>query len=751
MSRKKSLIQILAACEKTEFDKIVRVYLQEVYNFHRIVQTDGKDDCGIDIKVFDYSERKIQYQLTIQKSNTSQEKLLLKKKIFEDVAKAKENSQGYGWDNNLLYFYSYGLTNKIQREYKKEAFVEYGINLDIVDANQIAEESEEYLALQQAIYETSGLADFKLKKSLYDDENRNLIYDLVSFGKTSDVKLEIVEAYILRCLYDNKKMSQEEIAQSCISKFRTNDNPTFYTKLINKLHNKEKKVRYNKELKVFELTPNTFDEISKQIEQIKNDERYFINQIGTVLTRFHQEDKIDEYIEFLNDIYIDSFSKRIETHSILENVSINKLMNYVRGKIEKEVDQKELVSQLIEVCDENKYLQKICASYIFSKKVNINNLQKYAHERKQVFIDTTIALHILCYFYNNSDYNRYNYVLSKSLCDYCKRNSIRMFLTNRYLWEIGTHIQEALNLIPFTTLPGFSLLGESRNVFYNHYCYLRDNGIKEGSFEDYLNDYEFRVSNTPNTNCQLAENYLEKMGVSIIELPKYDIQNEIKIIGNKLSETGRFKTTFALNNDAIMLKYLGDKDVNIHPIDSVFVTWDRTLFGVLNEFYKKNPNSARWMQFTPSQFIDRYSLLSFSINEETISKDILALISGDIIQHTTSLIDSLALIINPKDEVGLEYTKRFTQMKDSQIYMTNKNPDGEVEYTENYAIDNVIFRIITHYRENKEMYDGFKDLFKSKEYINDVIKIMEDAIQYYIKNSNIGSDTITRLDGLINK
>lgn len=751
MSRKKSLIQIVAACEKSEFDKIVRVYLQEVYNFHRIVQTDGKDDCGIDIKVFDYSERKIQYQLTIQKSNTSQEKLLLKKKIFEDVAKAKENSEEYGWGNNLLYFYSYGLTNKIQREYKKEAFVDYGINLDIVDANQIAEESEEYLALQQAIYDTSGLADFKLKKTLYDDENRNLIYDLVSFGKTSDVKLEIVEAYILRRLYDNKKMSQEEIAQSCITKFQTNDNPTFYTKLINKLHNKENKVYYNKELKVFELTPNAFDEISKQIEQIKNDERYFINEIGAVLTRFHQEDKIDEYIEFLNDIYIDSFSKRIETHSILETVSINKLMNYVRGKIENEVDQKELVSQLIEVCDENKYLQKICASYIFCQKVNINNLQKYAHERKQVFIDTTIALHILCYFYNNSDYNRYTYVLSKSLCDYCKRNGIRMFLTNRYLWEIGTHIQEALNLIPFTTLPGFSLLGESRNVFYNHYCYLRDNGIREGAFEDYLNDYEFRVSNTPNTNCQLAENYLEKMGVAIIELPKYEIQNEIKIIGNKLSETGRFKTTFALNNDAIMLKYLGDKDVNIHPIDSVFVTWDRTLFGVLNEFYKKNPNSARWMQFTPSQFIDRYSLLSFSINEETISKDILALISGDIIQHTTSLIDSLALIINPKDEVGLEYTKRFTQMKDSQIYMTNKNPDGEVEYTENHAIDNVIFRIITHYRENKDMYEGFKDLFKSKEYINDVIQIMEDAIQCYIKNRNIGNDTITRLDGLISK
>ena len=42
MSRKKNLVQIIAACEKTEFDKIVKVYLQEVYGFHRIVQTDGK-------------------------------------------------------------------------------------------------------------------------------------------------------------------------------------------------------------------------------------------------------------------------------------------------------------------------------------------------------------------------------------------------------------------------------------------------------------------------------------------------------------------------------------------------------------------------------------------------------------------------------------------------------------------------------------------------------------------------------------
>ena len=156
---------MLAACEKAEFDRIVRVYLQEVYGYHRIVQTDGKDDCGIDIKVFDSEGQKMQYQMTIQKSSTAQDKSKLKDKIFEDVSKAKTNFEDFGLSDNLFFFYSWELTNKIQREYQKEALTKYGIHLYIVDANQIAEESEEYLSLQQAIYETSGLADFKLKKS----------------------------------------------------------------------------------------------------------------------------------------------------------------------------------------------------------------------------------------------------------------------------------------------------------------------------------------------------------------------------------------------------------------------------------------------------------------------------------------------------------------------------------------------------------------------------------------------------------
>ena len=159
MGRVKQLIQIINACEKKEFDAIVKSFLKNIYGYERIVVTDGKDDTGIDIKVFDIGGENNQYQMTVQKSENTQQKSQLKAKIFEDVAKAKINAEEYGYSNRLYFFYSYEMTNKIQREYKREALTQYKIDLEIIDAKQIAEESEEYLALQQTIYKISGFEE----------------------------------------------------------------------------------------------------------------------------------------------------------------------------------------------------------------------------------------------------------------------------------------------------------------------------------------------------------------------------------------------------------------------------------------------------------------------------------------------------------------------------------------------------------------------------------------------------------------
>ena len=55
MSQKKSLIHLLGSCEKYEFDRVVKSYLKEVYSYNRVINTDGKDDIGLDMKVLDAS------------------------------------------------------------------------------------------------------------------------------------------------------------------------------------------------------------------------------------------------------------------------------------------------------------------------------------------------------------------------------------------------------------------------------------------------------------------------------------------------------------------------------------------------------------------------------------------------------------------------------------------------------------------------------------------------------------------------
>jgi len=97
MSKKKLLIDLINALEKKEFDKVVKIYLKEILNFTSVINTDGKDDSGLDIKVFDFNGLKIQFQLTTQRSSTNQEKKQFDKKIKEDLEKAKNNKEEYGY------------------------------------------------------------------------------------------------------------------------------------------------------------------------------------------------------------------------------------------------------------------------------------------------------------------------------------------------------------------------------------------------------------------------------------------------------------------------------------------------------------------------------------------------------------------------------------------------------------------------------------------------------------------------------
>lgn len=65
--------------------------------------------------------------------------------------------------------------------------------------------------------------------------------------------------------------------------------------------------------------------------------------------------------------------------------------------IERRNSCKNMVGEMLKICDENKYIQRNCAGKVFSSTIDIDTLKNYADNKKRVFVDTTLPLHMLCF------------------------------------------------------------------------------------------------------------------------------------------------------------------------------------------------------------------------------------------------------------------------------------------------------------------------------------------------------------------
>lgn len=199
-----------------------------------------------------------------------------------------------------------------------------------------------------------------------------------------------------------------------------------------------------------------------------------------------------------------------------------------------------------------------------------------------------------------------------------------------------------------------------------------------------------------------------------------------------------------------MLEFLADDDVQTHPLEPVFLTWDRTFFETHVAYNKKFPNSQDWLMLSPNKLVDVYSILKFSINSETVTENLLALISDDIIQNTYSLVDTLSIILNPNDDVGLEYTTRLSEIRESEI---NKLNSEDVTRPENFegeaVIDDIFFKLTSHYKDSESKLQDFKNLFTQKVYMDKVIKLLIQSISDFYKNKVLDNNIVSEFDKLI--
>ncbi|NBA78749.1 hypothetical protein GOQ04_24560 [Emticicia sp. ODNR4P] len=232
----------------------------------------------------------------------------------------------------------------------------------------------------------------------------------------------------------------------------------------------------------------------------------------------------------------------------------------------------------------------------------------------------------------------------------------------------------------------------------------------------------------------------------------YEIDESKKIIQNILLAENKFKSKFGLNNDAIMLEYLADNDVSVHPLQPLLLSWDKVLFKSQNEYFSRNPTAERWFLLTPGRFIDQYSLLQFSIDSETVTNEILAFLSDDLIQGTHSLLDSITHILNPNEEVGLQYTNRLSEIRDNEIHRLKEHSITLPEDIEGEAvIDDLMYNLTSYYKENKNNFEYFKKVFENIELIEDVTEIIKRAIDNIYTSKRFSDTILGDFDNLIKK
>ena len=759
MSRTKNLIQLIECLHKPEFDEVVKTYLKEEYGFKRIVNTDGKNDTGIDIKVFDYQKEKLQFQLTTQKSKNRAEKRSFDKKLKEDLEKAKTNNQEYRFSSKLFFFYSYKLTNKAVREYEKLAFKEYGINLELIDANRLAEEAENIIAIQRVLYKKNKLDEFAIKESIFDNDNENLIFDLLSFGKPSEFRMQIIEGFILKSIFDNKSLSTQQIKDYCESKFKVDENDVFYTKLLLRLQT-SKKIR-KESSDFYLLTEKEKNRINKKVEQYELDEKVFTSEIYQILEIFHQGEHIDDYILQLKELYTKNFSSDLkDLLSSGENEAIfsvaREFINFTNSKLNDKEKAKRLLLRLLQYCIDNKFIQKIAASKVYCSNISNSRLERYLNTQKRIFIDTPVALHALCYFYKpKNNYKNYFYSTTKGLIEFSFRKKIKLHISERYIWEIQNHVKDAFHLIPFSQLDNFRKLGSSKNVFYNFYLSLQNNDLihDKTSFYEFLSDYGFEESSSQDSINSKISSHLAKMNIKKYEFEyEYDIDATNRIFEDTLLANNKFKSPFTRNNDSIMVSFLADNDVDVHPVHPVFLTWDRSFFDVQKKYFKSHPECQKWLMLPPGKMIDSYAVLKFKIDSESVTENLLALISDELIMNTHALVDTIKFILDPNNEVSLEYTNRLAQIREEEIDRINRKVSTPPEEFEGEAvIDEVFYSLSNHFqeKEDEKYFRYFREIFTKKEMMKTVIDSIMSAIDSYYQKHKIDAELFTTFDSLV--
>jgi hypothetical protein len=762
MSQAKLFTQLIKSLEDLEFDKLAKLYLNEIDDVRGIINCNGPYDSGMDIRSINISEIEVQYQITTRENKFD-------KKLYEDLKKAKSNVDKYGLPNKVRYFYSYPLTNSAILGFKKEAKATYSIVLDIIEANTISAVAEEYEAVKDFLYNLTELSKYKNNSNFFDDARVKAFYDLMSFGSSTDIKYNIIKSFVLNYLYQQGSNLSTEVLAEINRHFNAHISDTYFEIFCRRMST-ERRIVFIKPASIG-LTESENTRIKEVLKKYNTEEALLQKEVHDILKDYGLQSFADKIIHKLSEIYqsnyainLSEFTNRNSSISDLQTCTKN-LNEYIKLNIKGGGVSEDITKRLIAVTDANEILARIAIGQVYSKVNDPERLQEYVtrhNNNKDIFLDTNVIINaLLVHYAPDVEYDEPQLKIAKQFLEFTKKNHLNLKTIRPYVLETANIFKNALEIIPFTHLPVFGLLGKTNNIVYNHYLYLKNIGYFESqdtSFENFLKEFKFqKIGNIPDYNYYPQIDYLLKsLEVSSELPPKYELLVARQLLSEDIRDFAKRKSSFAMTNDAIMLMRLGDNDVDINPIDPIFCTWDTSLMRVRKKFFTAFPNCTEWLMYTPTRMMDHYSMMNFQVKQGTLTNEVLSILDKDFDfqTRTQSLLDSMLTIINPKDEVGLRYTNKFAEIRQNETIQIDYKADASGEDSaDNKPLDIVFDKLFINYATQSEdgTFDAFKRVFTKQEYFDEVINVLMKEIEYVNANSSISNELFPTMDEIIKK
>lgn len=730
---------------KEDFDELVRVFQLSYWHNTDVVNVDGANDGGTDIKIYQNNkEQKKCIQITVQKQGIGL-------KLKNDLKKVYEKISKYGYSNRFEFYCSASMSEENIEEYKKYAIDNYNIVLEVYEAKRLAQ----LKCKEVAEYIYSLYPDIIPKpEQMTIDKATKTLYDLLANGKdSSDIKNSFVDSVIISILYEKAPIDISELKNELEKRLKKNFPDILHS--VNNLKTDKRIIKDPDNPKLLHLSELEYSNVRDILANSMKVEKDFCDSFKEILFKYKIDYK-DDILNELKKLYKYYYSNDIDDSTRSDESAYIKIFEsfkkYLLNLMDNKDDINSLINDIKELCYSNNYLNKISASESFLSLYKSNQLEQYLNQKhKVIYLDTPTFVYLLCDYYGveKNDWDNPFYRSMKSLIKIKESHSdkISFYITQNYLGEVIGEIKKALVFSKFEKYPFFKDMGGTSNTLFNYYEYLKNGKLFDedddiNNFEDFM--YSLGLENTNPDDArftketsrfldQVAENY----DINVIGLFQSEKYGEYKELYEKiLLSKQKNKSENAIRNDVNQviesLMYDGDADCYL-------TTWDTTIHLLRDKVLLEAEHNAYnyFVICNPARLSNRIALENFNINESALTNDIFAYADKryDISNRVKSLLELIAPILKDKGTGSKKLLRKLGKIRKEQFEQRGSEVGNEQEM-KNLPVEEIFALLIPNKEKVKEdntIMDKFSTFMSSEEnadYIIDIINKVSELKDY---------------------